>query len=95
VSRPRGVEQEDCVRCAELEAGFRDPSTVNPGAYLYGWATHHLDDHAAKPEPLPDCPECRKFAAGPGAIHSRVWERWALTHYMQCQLVPYWKPQQS
>jgi hypothetical protein len=95
VSRLRGVEQEDCVRCAELEAGFRDPSTVNPGAYLYGWATHHLDDHAAKPEPLPDCPECRKFAAGPGAIHSRVWERWALTHYMQCQLVPYWKPQQS
>lgn len=82
----------DCARCAGLEAGFTDPGTPNPGAYLYGWATHHLDDHDAKPEPRPGCDECARFASGPDGVRASVWERWALTHYMKCQLAPGWQP---
>lgn len=79
-----------CARCAALESRFLDPATPNPGAFLYAWAAHHLDEHAADPGPRPGCPECARFAAGPDGVDPRVWERWALTHYMVCFLAPGW-----
>jgi hypothetical protein len=73
-----------------LEARFNDPETPNPGAFLYRWATHHLDDHGAEPGPRQGCKECDKYAANTAGVHSRVWERWKLTHYMSCRLAPQW-----
>ncbi|WP_405578356.1 hypothetical protein [Streptomyces sp. NBC_01190] len=85
-------EGQECLRCAELEARFKDPVTPNPGAFLYGWATHQLDDHGARPGPRAGCAECARYAADGGAIQPRVWLRWARTHYMSCALAPGWKP---
>ncbi|WP_329129611.1 hypothetical protein OG552_03935 [Streptomyces sp. NBC_01476] len=85
-------EGQECGRCAELEARFRDPATPNPGAFLYGWATHHLDDHGADPKPRAGCEQCAKYAGSSGAVHTKVWQRWALTHYMSCALAPGWSP---
>lgn len=84
---------QGCARCAELESRFRDPATPNPGAFLYAWAAHRLDDHGSTPRPRPDCADCRKFAAGPGATREDVWTRWARSHYMACELAPDWKPE--
>lgn len=84
-------ESAGCARCAELSARFRDPATPNPGAYLYSWAGHHLDDHGSAPAPRPDCRECERFAAGPSAVTPALWDRWARTHYMVCRLAPDWK----
>ncbi|WP_328911693.1 MULTISPECIES: hypothetical protein [unclassified Streptomyces] len=86
------AEGQECGRCAELENRFRDPATPNPGASLYVWATHHLNDHGTVPEPRPGCPECARYSANPGAVHARVWERWARAHFMSCRLAPDWKP---
>lgn len=85
-------EGRECERCAELEARFKDPATPNPGAFLYGWATHHLDDHGTRAEPREGCPECAKFAEQNGAVHPKVWDRWAQTHFMICRLAPDWTP---
>ena len=79
-----------CARCGELESRFRDPETPNPGAFLYVWATHHLDDHGTRPQPREGCPECERFSENAGGIHARVWERWAQTHFMSCNLAPDW-----
>lgn len=91
VSRMSRLSVVECPRCIELEAGFNDPLTPNPGAFLYGWATHRLDAHGDKPGPRADCAQCARFAAGPEGVHSRVWERWTLTHYMKCELAPDWE----
>jgi hypothetical protein len=91
----RGVEGLYCARCGELEARFRDPATPNPGAFLYGWATHHLDDHGTEPKPREDCPECRRFTVNAVGVQARVWERWAQTHFMACALAPDWQRQQG
>jgi hypothetical protein len=87
----RGVESQQCARCGELEDRFKDPETPNPGAFLYRWATHHLDDHGTEPGPREGCAECEKYAVNSGGVHSRVWERWRLTHFMSCELAPDWK----
>jgi hypothetical protein len=70
----------------ELQSRLSDPAIPNPGAFLYGLATHHLDDHGAAPDPRPDCYQCAEFAAGPKGVRADIWRRWALTHYMSCQL---------
>ncbi|MEC3997747.1 hypothetical protein VSR01_31355 [Actinacidiphila sp. DG2A-62] len=88
----RGVESRQCARCGELEARFLDPETPNPGAFLYRWATHHLDDHGTRPGPREGCAECDTYAENAVGVHSVVWERWRQTHYMQCALAPDWKP---
>lgn len=79
-----------CARCAELEARFKDPATPNPGAFLYGWATHHLDDHGTQPEANRECPECLRFSTQPWGIRADLWARWAQTHFMKCQLASGW-----
>ncbi|SDM69316.1 hypothetical protein [Actinacidiphila guanduensis] len=81
-----------CVRCRDLRARFRDPATPSPGALLYAWATHHLDDHKTVPSPRPDCTECDRFATGEASVRADVWQRWAQVHYMKCQLAPDWRP---
>ncbi|MFC4031179.1 hypothetical protein ACFO3J_06795 [Streptomyces polygonati] len=85
-------EGQECARCAELAARFKDPATPNPGAFLYGWARHHLDDHGTVPAPREGCAECAKYSGRAGAVHARVWQRWALTHFMSCALAPGWSP---
>lgn len=85
------IETGGCARCADLEARFLDPATPNPGAFLYGWAAHLLDDHGSCPKPRPGCAECDRFAAGPVAVDGTLWQRWARTHYMVCALAPDWK----
>jgi len=78
-----------------LEARFKDPATPNPGAFLYGWATHHLDDHGTVPEPREGCEQCATFAGENGTVHPKVWDRWARTHFMSCRLAPDWTPPSS
>lgn len=81
----------ECARCAALESRFRDPATPNPGAFLYAWAAHHLDDHAAAPAPRPGCPECARFAGRPDGVAADLWARWARMHFMACSLAPDWE----
>jgi hypothetical protein len=83
---------QGCARCAALESRFRDPATPNPGAFLYAWAAHHLDDHGAVPAPRPGCEECARFAGPPVAVDPTVWARWARVHFMVCFLAPDWEP---
>lgn len=86
------MENRQCARCGELEARFRDPDTPNPGAFLYRWATHHLDDHDPRPVPREGCAECAQFTGNGAGVRSDVWGRWRLVHYTQCALAPEWKP---
>lgn len=76
-----------CLRCAELRARFTNPTTPNPGTFLYGWAKHRIDDHGDSATPRLDCPECTRFAGEPVAVRADIWELWAQTHFMKCHLV--------
>ena len=83
-------DQEGCARCAELRVRFTDPAVPNPGAYLYRWAVHHLDDHGSSPQPRSGCEECERFASGGEGVREAIWLRWAQVHYMKCRLAPGW-----
>lgn len=76
----------DCPQCAELRARYLDPTRPNPGAPLYLWAIHCLDDHGARAVPRPDCAECVRFDCGPVGVRHDIWGAWAATHYMTCLL---------
>lgn len=89
-----GAFVHGCSRCRELHARFTDPATPNPGAALYGWATHHLDDHNTHAQPRPDCPECDHYQTPPHGVTAALWERWAHIHYMKCWLAPGWSVHQ-
>ncbi|WP_037913245.1 hypothetical protein [Actinacidiphila yeochonensis] len=89
---PAGALVPGCIECRRMHRRFTDPRTPNPGAVLYGWATHHLDDHATVPEPRPGCPECDRFQSPPRGVRDTLWRRWARTHYMKCALAPFWQP---
>jgi hypothetical protein len=90
VIRSAGELAEDCARCQDLQARFADPASPNPGAYLYRWAVHRLDEHGATGRPRPGCQECARFAAGPDGVREAIWQRWAQVHYMKCRLAPDW-----
>lgn len=87
-----GARGPECGRCGDLEARFKDPATPNPGAYLYRWATHHLDDHGTVPGPREGCAECERYGVASGRVRADVWARWRDTHYMTCVLAPDWAP---
>lgn len=84
-----------CPHCRVLQARFADPATPNPGAALYGWAVHHLDDHGTRPEPRPGCPECEHYQGPSRGVSAALWERWARIHYMKCLLAPGWAAHQQ
>ena len=78
---------EGCPRCRDLRRRYLDQATPNPGACLYWWALHRLDDHHDTAGPQPGCQECKRWAGGPGLIHRELWARWARTHFLRCGLV--------
>lgn len=86
-ARNRQPEQHGgCPRCRDLRQHYLDPATPNPGAYLYWWALHRLDDHFDTAGPQPGCRDCTQWAGEPAAILPTLWDRWARTHFLRCGL---------